>query len=148
MITHPLSKNDFQKLMQGIVGRDLTGCYYITDRLVVFKAGKEYALRIWGDWEYEQNGKVMESTEVKPGEDGPAFRNRMGIFIESLKPKKIISITVDSKENKAKITLDTGGKFHVTQEKKMWISYSEKTDKTRHGRPDEKTGELTYSESE
>lgn len=168
-----ITPKEFEKYLQEFTGRDLTEYYYITDRIIVFEAGKkyqtdestvrgkklpryesEYELWIWGDWKYEKDGKIIETSDPIPNEGGPNFRRRIRIFSESINPKKVTEIKVSKDGKSAEIYLDIGGKFIVTPTRDMFISYSNRSFDSngefvtaRHARIDKKTGVLIYIEA-
>lgn len=173
MIEKQITPKEFETYLQEFVGLDLTDFYYIVDRLLVFRAGKkyqydetickgkkkpiyrsEYELRIWGDWKYEIDGSIIETSDPVPKEGGSSFRGRMSDFAESINPKKITAIIVSEDGKTAEIYLDIGGKFIVTPDEDMFVDYSNRTFNTngevitaRHARPAENTGILTYFEA-
>lgn len=173
MLEKTISAQEYEKYLREFVGHTLTDFYYITDRLLVFKAGRkfpdrevvvkgvikplyqsEFELRIWGNWKYERNGMIVETTVVQPHEDGPRFRNRIADFAESIHPKKVTAIHVAPSGISAELYLDTGGKFVITQNKDMFINYSNlvfdpigNVIAKRYATPQSDTGILIYSES-
>lgn len=174
MVEKKISPKEFETYLQEFVGRKLTEFYYITDTLLVFLAGKkylfnesivrgkkiqtyhnEYEFRIWGDWKYEKDGQIIETTVVKPDEDAPKFRNRMGDFAESIQPKKITAIKVSEDGKQTAIDLDNGGKFIVTPSDDKYLNYysysfdsaSGKEMSSRGVKSAENTGALTYFEA-
>lgn len=168
-----ISPKEFETYLKEFAGHDLTEYYYITDRIIVFEAGKkyqtdentvrgkkipryesEYELWILGDWKYEKNGQVIETSDPVPNEGGPSFRRRIRIFSESINPKKVTVIKVTKDGKSAEVYLDIGGKFIVTPHKEMFVEYSNRSFDSngevvtaRHARIDEKTGVLTYFEA-
>jgi len=167
-----ITPKEFETYLQEFVGHDLTDYYYIIDRLIVFEAGKkyktdesvvrgeilphyesEYELWIEGDWKYEKDGKIIETSDPIPNEGGPNFRGRMSTFSESINPKKVTAIKVTEDGKTAEVCLDIGGKFIVTPDEEMFISYSNRSFYSngelvtaRHARIDKKTGVLIYIE--
>lgn len=174
MVEKKITPKEFETYLRGFVGRGLIEFYYITDTLLVFSAGKKYQydevttskgkkkplyhfeheLRISGDWKYEGDGQVVETSEVRSGEDAPRFRNRIEDFVESIHPKKVTSIKVSENGKQTEIVLDIGAKFIVTPFKDRYISLTSRTFgpngnivSTHHTRPSENTGELTHVEA-
>jgi len=168
-----ITPKEFEKYLQEFVGRDLTDFYYIVDRLMVFRAGKkyqydetfvkgkkkpmyrsEYELRIWGNWKFEKDGQIIETSDPKPNEGGPNFRGRMSNFSESINPKKVTAIKVSEDGKMAEIYLDIGGKFIITPDEDMFISYKNRSYdcggkfiSSHSAGPAENTGVLTYFEA-
>lgn len=173
MATQNITPEEFEKYLREIIDLDLSKFYYITDTLLVFKSGEktkekevltkgkkkflcrwEYEFRIWGNWQYEKDGEVIETTKIKLGEDGINFRKRINNFIDTIHPKKITDLKVSNDGKKAEIYLDNMGKFIVFSEGDRFLSYShnsfdEKGNiiKSYHVRPKEKMGGLVYIES-
>lgn len=173
MVEKYISPKEYESYLKEFIGKEITEFYYIIDCIVEFRAGQrflkrqdtvkgetfpiyghEYELSIWGHWEYMMNGKVIESTFVKPEEDAPAFQRRIGDFIETLHPKAVMGISVSEDGKIMEITFDNGGKFVVTKYEDTFVSYdnnlldaSLKPVKYRHARPEEFTGKLQYIEA-
>lgn len=173
MVEKKITPKEFETYLQEFVGRNLTDFYYITDTLLVFKSGKQYLFdesvvkgkkiqshhsehefRIWGDWKYERDGRVIETSDVKPDEDAPKFRNRMGDFAESIHPNKITDIRVSEDGKETTVVLDNGGQFVVTPSGDSYLNYfnysfdsNGKEIGNRGVKSAENTGVLTYFEA-
>lgn len=173
MTEKQISPEEFETCLQEFIGHDLTDFYYIVDRLLVFRAGKkyqydetlvkgkkkpmyrsEYELRIWGNWKFEKDGQIIETSDPKPNEGGPNFRKRIRIFSESINPKKVTAIKVSENGKTAEVCLDIGGKFTITPDEDMFISYKNRSYdsggkfvSSHSAGPAENTGILTYIEA-
>lgn len=151
--------------MQEIVGQKLTDFYYTTDSLVTLLAGKrypndkgtmdsEYSLKIWGVWSYIKDGKTIETSSPKSSDENlPQLRSRLEDFISNLHPSKITSISISDDGETAEIGLDTGGKFEINRQNKIFLSYAHKTYdndgkfvSATQLRVDQETGELSLFE--
>jgi predicted secreted protein len=161
-----LTPQEFQLGLQGFVGKEITKFYYITDSIVVLKAGKEvlrpfeekpiydseYELWIDGGWKYVIDDTVVETSMVS-GEELPILRKRIGDFIESIHPNTVTSVTISDDGQTAQVSLDLGGKFIIRKDGDSFISFSHQIYndngefvRAEHFRPEEDTGKLTMSQ--
>jgi len=133
-----ISAKEFEEHLQTFVNKEITEFYYITDSLVVFKAGRsvtynqtdksdvesEFELWIWGGWNYQKNDVVIETSIPVPGENIPALRGRIGDFIESIHPTKVTSIALSADGEIAEVELDNQGKFIVQKQNDCFLNFS------------------------
>jgi len=169
MLVKNITPEEFEKYLQDFVGQKITECFYITDSIVVFNSGNkypedknnpdsklrsEYELWINGPWKYLENDKVSETSIPTPNEDISKLRGRLEDFIAGLKVNKITSISITNDGKTAEIGLDNGGKFVVSSREESFVELSHRTHDNNgdfvsatHLRPDEDTGELTYTEA-
>lgn len=143
MVTRYITPKEYASYLQKFVGREINESDHIVDGILVFKSGKKYldrvdsvtgktlkiysrefVLRVWGFWKYVDNGKVIESTNMKLDEDGVSFKRRMASFLKTINPTRITDIKVSKQGRSVQIYLDSGGKFIVRKFKESLVNYS------------------------
>ena len=126
--------------------------------LFIDEDGKQrgiFALDIWGPWEYFGSDRNKITSDRLATDAHAEYFMRMEDFADHFPAKSISGIKVAPNGKQVIFGLDSGTTFTVWHSGSYFVNYSEflidqkgKVIGAKHARPDEKTGQLVYSEAD